>query len=117
MQQHESLRHFTDALISRICPQSVRNMIQIETEIAAAVRSSEDHSEYLTGQLLDGRYGELRHPPIPEKIPSGLQWQTYENWHPPVLQPPHNPNLMFGGRLSHIRMDKILRDLVGDKFQ
>lgn len=117
MHQHEALRHFTDALISRICPQSVRNLIQIETEIAAAVRSSEDHNDYLTAQLVDGRFGELRHPPIPEKIPTARQWQAFEDWQPPVLQPPHNPDLKFGGRLSHIRMDKLLRDLIGDKFQ
>lgn len=117
MNQHEALRQFTDALISRICPQSVRNLIRIETEIAAAVRSSEDHNDHLTAKLMDGRFGSLKHPPIPEKIPTATQWPDFERWQPPILQPPLNPDLKFGGRLSHIRMDKVLRDLIGDKFQ
>lgn len=117
MHQHEALRQLMDDIIRRITPQSVRNQIQIETEIAAAVRSSNDHQDYLTATLADGRFGELRHPPIPAAIPDADQWQQFANWQPPVLLPPLNPDLSMGGRLAHIRMDKVLRDLIGDKFQ
>lgn len=117
MHQHEAMRQLMDDIISRITPQSVRNQIQIETEIAAAVRSSSDHQDFLTATLNDGRFGELRHPPIPSAIPDNLQWQQFNNWQPPELQPPLNPDLAMGGRLAHIRMDKVLRDLIGDKFQ
>lgn len=117
MHQHEAMRQLMDDIISRITPQSVRNQIQIETEIAAAVRSSSDHQDFLTATLNDGRFGELRHPPIPSAIPDKLQWQQFNNWQPPELQPPLNPDLSMGGRLAHIRMDKVLRDLLGDKFQ
>lgn len=117
MHQHEALRQLMDDIIQRITPQSVRNKIQIETEIAAAVRSSTDHQNYLTATLVDGRYGELRHPPIPSAIPDAQQWQQFSSWQPHELQPPINPDLAIGGRLAHIRMDKVLRDLIGDKFQ
>ncbi len=117
MHQHEAMRQLMDDIISRITPQSVRNQIQIETEIAAAVRSSNDHQDYLTATLHDGRFGELRHPPIPAMIPDASQWQQFAGWQPPELQPPLNPDLLAGGRLAHIRMDKVLRDLIGDKFQ
>lgn len=117
MHQHEALRQLMDDIISRITPQSVRNQIQIETEIAAAVRSSSDHQDFLTATLADGRFGELRHPPIPSAIPDVGQWQQLANWQPPELLPPNNPDLLMGGRLAHIRLDKVLRDLIGDKFQ
>ncbi|MDX1572402.1 MAG: YcjX family protein [Methylophaga sp.] len=117
MHQHEAMRQLMDDIISRITPQSVRNQIQIETEIAAAVRSSSDHQDFLTATLHDGRYGELRHPPIPPAIPDEQQWQQLTRWQPHELQPPLNPDLIMGGRLAHIRMDKVLRDLIGDKFQ
>ena len=117
MHQHEAMRQLMDDIISRITPQSVRNQIQIETEIAAAVRSSSDHQDFLTATLNDGRFGELRHPPIPMAIPDNDTWQQLANWQPPELQPPLNADLAAGGRLAHIRMDKVLRDLIGDKFQ
>ncbi|AFJ02228.1 putative ATPase [Methylophaga frappieri] len=116
MHQHEALRQLVDAMIKRICPQSVRHRIRIETEIAAAVRSSIDHQDYLTATLQDGRFGELRHPPIPDELPQLSHWQQLAGWTPPVLRPPVNPQLAQGGRLAHIRMDKVLRDLIGDKF-
>ena len=86
------------------------------SEIAAAVRSTHDHSDHLTARLLDGKYGELRHPAIPDQLPDSTQWQQLSQWNPPVLQAPINPDLLIGGRLAHIRMDKVLRDLIGDKF-
>ncbi len=116
MNQHESLRRLCDDIISHICPQSVRNRIQIETEIAAAVRTTHDHNDHLTARLLDGQYGELRHPAIPDKLPDTDQWHQLSRWNPPVLRAPLNPDLIMGGRLAHIRMDKVLRDLIGDKF-
>ncbi|WP_439503844.1 YcjX family protein [Methylophaga sp.] len=116
MNQHESLRRLCDDIISHICPQSVRNRIQIETEIAAAVRTTHDHNDHLTARLLDGQYGELRHPAIPDKLPDPDQWHQLSRWNPPVLRAPLNTDLIMGGRLAHIRMDKVLRDLIGDKF-
>jgi predicted YcjX-like family ATPase len=116
MNQHESLRRLCDDIISHICPQSVRNRIQIETEIAAAVRTTHDHNDHLTARLLDGQYGELRHPAIPDKLPDPDQWHQLSRWNPPVLRAPLNTDLIMGGRLAHIRMDKVLQDLIGDKF-
>lgn len=116
MNQHEALRRLCDDIISHICPQSVRNRIQIETEIAASVRTTHDHHDHLTARLLDGQFGELRHPAIPDQLPDAAQWQQLAQWKPPVLRAPFNPDLRMGGKLAHIRMDKVLRDLIGDKF-
>ena len=80
------------------------------------MRSTHDHNDHLTARLLDGKYGELRHPPIPDQLPDTAEWQQLSQWNPPVLRAPVNPDLLIGGRLAHIRMDKVLRDLIGDKF-
>lgn len=116
--QHENLRHLTDSIIQRVCKQSTRNTIRIETEIACAVRSTEDNSSYLTANLLaDGKRGNIVHPTIPDHIPTEQDWKKFEAWQPLELQPPIIPDLKHGARLPSIRMDKVIRDLIGDKFQ
>jgi len=116
MNQHENLRYLTNNIINRVCRQSIRNTIQIETEIACSVRCTEDNNSYMTAVLSNGQKGQLAHPEIPEKIPTDEQWAQFENWKPHELQPPIISNLQHGGRLPSIRMDKVLKDLIGDKF-
>jgi len=117
MNQHENLRQFTDSIIKRVCKQSTRNTIDIETEIACSVRCTQDNDSYLTAVLSSGQKGELRHPTIPETIPTTPeQWSMFDNWQPPELQPPFIADLKYGARLPCIRMDKVLKDLIGDKF-
>jgi len=116
MNQHENLRYLTDSIIKRVCKQSIRNTITIETEIACAVRCTQDKDSFLTATLTDGQKGKISHPTIPENIPDDEVWSQFENWQPYQLQPPIIPELKHGARLPCIRMDKVLKDLIGDKF-
>jgi len=113
--QHDNLRHFTNDVIKRVCTQSIRNTIQIETEIACAVRCTEDKSDYLVGMTAEG-LGKLTHPTVPDKIPKSDEWNAFEGWHPPELLPPLNTDLKHGSNLPCIRMDTVLKILIGDKF-
>ncbi len=113
--QHDNLRHFTNDVIKRVCTQSIRNTIQIETEIACAVRCTEDKNDYLTGMTAEG-LGKLTHPTVPDKIPKRDEWGAFEGWHPPELVPPLNTDLKHGSYLPCIRMDTVLKNLIGDKF-
>jgi len=114
--QHENLRQFTDSVIQRVCKQSIRNTIQIETEIACAVRCTEDSSAFLTGVTVNNGKGKISHPNIPERIPKEAEWEVFHGWHPPELLPPLNTDLKLGARLPCIRMDTVLKNLIGDKF-
>ena len=114
--QHENLRHLTDDIIKRVCKQSIRNSINIETEIACAVRTTEDMNTHLTATLMDGKRGKVVHPIIPENIPTQTDWDSFKNWQPLEFQPPVIPGLKFGAKLPCIRIDKVLKDLIGDKF-
>jgi len=116
MNQHENLRQFTNSIINRVCTQSINNTIRIETEIACAVRCTEDYDSYLTATLTEGNKGKLIHPPIPDHIPIDDEWTTLSDWSLRELQPPRVPDLKYGARLPSIRMDIVLKDLVGDKF-
>lgn len=116
MNQHENLRYLTDSIIKRVCKQSIRNTISIDTEIACAVRCTQDNDSFLTATLTDGQRGKISHPVIPETIPDDEIWKQFKNWQPYELQPPVVPGLKHGARLPCIRMDKVLKDLIGDKF-
>lgn len=116
MNQHENLRHFTNSIIKRICSQGTRNRIRIDNEVVSAVRCTTDNHDHLLVTLSDGKKGKLKHPEMPEKMPSEEQWGHFENWLPPELQPPHVPGLKYGARLPCIRMDTVLNYLIGDKF-
>lgn len=115
--QHENLRHLTDSIIKRVCKQSIRNTISIESEIACAVRTTEDKHTHLTATLMDGKTGKIVHPTIPEHLPTKHDWNEFKNWKPLKLQPLTIPDLKYGAKLPCIRMDKVLKDLIGDKFQ
>lgn len=116
MNQHENLRQLTNNIINHVCTQSIRNSIQIETEIACAVRCTQDHEDYLKVTRMDGQQGKLEHPMIPDHIPVDDEWAAFTDWSLRDLQAPRVPNLKQGARLPSIRMDMVLKDLVGDKF-
>ena len=116
MNQHENLRQLTNSIINRVCTQSIRNSIRIETEIACAVRCTQDHDSYLKVIRADGQQGKLEHPTIPDHIPLDDEWAAFNDWPLWKLQPPKVPDLKHGARLPSIRIDMVLKDLVGDKF-
>lgn len=113
--QHENLRLLLNDIIIRVCPQSIRNSISIETESACSVRSTSQSDDFLKCKI-GGQLFKLTHPPMPESIPTGQQWEIFKDWTPPMIDPPENLNLHTGQRLPSIRMDKVLKELIGDKF-
>lgn len=114
--QHENLRSLVNNIITRVSPQSVRNAIPIDTEVVCSVRCTQDHDQYLTAISTDGQHGKLGHPDIPGQIPTELQWQEFSGWQPTDLRPPSIAGLKHGARLPSIRIDTVLKDLIGDKF-
>ena len=97
--QHESLRSLVSDIIMRVCPQSVRNSIPIETEVACSVRCTDDHDQFLTGISIDGQLGKIEPPLIPEKIPT-------DEREPLKIPDIYNPRYSYGG-------GKILTELMG----
>lgn len=114
--QHENLRSLVNDIIRRVSPQSVRNAIPIDTEVVCSVRCTQDHDQFLTGMSIDGQKGKLKHPLISETIPTQEQWKQYADWQLTELRPPSIAGLMQGARLPSIRIDTVLKDLIGDKF-
>lgn len=114
--QHENLRSLVHDIITRVSPQSVRNSIPIDTEVVSSVRCTQDYEQFLTGTSLEGEKGNLKHPDIPERIPSEQQWEGLSRWNPTELLPPQMNGLMKGARIPSIRMGIVLKDLIGDKF-
>jgi len=116
LDQHENLRHLTGSIIKRVCKQSIRNTINIETEIVCAVRCTIDNDSYLTATLMNGRKGDLKHPRIPNQLPDDCDWEKFSEWKPLEFQPPSIHGLKTGSQLPCMRMDKVLKELLGDKF-
>lgn len=118
--QHENIRALTSSLIQDVQRQANYEQVDVFNEAVAAVRCTEtvyrSEQAFLQGVTDEGDAGLLRHPPIPDQLPSEAQWLEYSGWHLRKLQPPLNPGLKQGGKLPHVRMDTVIRELIGDKF-
>jgi len=114
--QHENLRSLVNDIIVRVCSQKLRNAIHFDTEAACAVRCTNEKHDKLRVTAEDGERGVITPPDIPEHIPTHDEWLEMKVWQPVILQPPFVPGLQQGARLPSIRMDNVLKYLIGDKF-
>ncbi|TNG00913.1 MAG: YcjX family protein [Gammaproteobacteria bacterium] len=118
--QHENVRALTASIVREIYRQTNYEHVDVFTEALAAVRCTEtvnrDDQAYLKGTVDDGEAGLMRHPPIPDQVPSEEQWVEFDGWSLRKLRPPLNPGLKHGEPLPHVRMDTVIRELIGDKF-
>lgn len=118
--QHEQVRSLTASLVRESQRQATFKEVDIRCEAIASVRSTTyvDHQgqRVLKGNTEEGP-GLLLHPPLPEQYPDNDYWQNSRPWHLRRLLPPVGLQLNIGSRLPHIRLDSVLNDLLGDKFQ
>ncbi|KEQ19672.1 hypothetical protein GZ78_07260 [Endozoicomonas numazuensis] len=118
--QHEQVRSLTASLVRESQRQATFKEVDIRCEAIASVRSTTyaDHQgqKVLKGNTEDGP-GLLLHPPLPEHYPNDEYWKNCKQWQLRKLLPPAGLTLNNGSRLPHIRLDSVLNDLLGDKFQ
>ncbi len=118
--QHENVRALTAAIVREIYRKTSYEQVDVFTEALASVRCTEpvqrEQTDYLIGVLDDGKAGLMRHPEIPAALPSDEQWNSFNDWKLRRLRPPLNPGLGQGDALPHVRMDTVIRELLGDKF-
>jgi len=114
--QHENLRSLVNDIIVRTCSQKLRNSIHIDTESACSIRCTQEINDLLRVTNAKGQRGVVDPIPIPDHIPTTIEWAALKHWIPEALQPPEIEGLANGARLPSIRMDKVLTFLLGDKF-
>lgn len=118
-EQHENVRNLMASLVREAQRRATFSNIDVRCEAVAAVRST-THALHRGQTVLKGYTeagpGLLKHPPIPEALPTAEDWKTMPSWQLRKLLPPANLQLHNGGRLPHIRLDSVLNDLLGDKF-
>lgn len=117
--QHENVRALMSALVQEAYRKASFEQTDLQSEAVASVRATSmteyKGSQRLLGTLLSGQAGMMSHPSIPDHIPKPSDWQHFQNWQLRQLQPPKSLDLLSGGTLPHIRIDTIIRDLLGDK--
>jgi len=95
---------------------------QVDTycEVIASVRSTStrthDNTSHLLGTDQSGVAGLMSHPDIPDHIPTDSEWSAFNDWQLRRLNPPEGLRLEYGEGLPHIRLDIVMRELLGDKF-
>lgn len=118
--QHENIRALTSAIVRDIYRQANYEQVDVFTEALASVRCTETiyqkEKAYLQGVAENGEAGLMWHPVIPDQIPTTGQWQALGEWQLRKLRPPVNPGLKHGEPLPHVRMDTVIRELIGDRF-
>lgn len=119
-EQHENVRALISSMVYKMIREARYQHIDIYTEAISAVRSTQPDQYKKQSGLLgvddSGQQGLFSHPTIPTQIPNKKEWQQFSDWKPGKLRPPLNPRLNQGGVLPHVRLDIMLRELIGDKF-
>lgn len=118
--QHENIRVLTGTMVHEAYRRASYEQVELHTEAVSAVRTTtkatHQQRQMLMGQVEGGVAGYLSHPDIPDHIPSAAEWQQFEGWVLRRLLPPSGLKLLQGGTLPHIRLDSVIRELIGDKL-
>jgi len=118
--QHENIRALLGQIVHEAYRSATFELVDIYCEATASVRatrvSKHENRVMLLGALHNGRQGYMSHPDIPEHLPHDSEWQAFKDWQLPELQPPAGLQLQRGDSLHHIRLDSVIRELLGDKF-
>ncbi|RKF18470.1 YcjX family protein [Alginatibacterium sediminis] len=119
-EQHENVRSLVAQLTAKAYREAKFESIEFQCEAFAAIRASSiepyQGKSMLKGVVEGGGAALLSHPQIPSHLPETEQWQELLNWKPKRLLPPPGLKLDQGKSLPHIRMDTIIRELIGDRF-
>ncbi len=119
-EQHENTRVLMSTLVYDAYRKAHYKQVDTYCEAIASVRSTSirthERTNHLMGVDQSGSAGLMRHPDIPDHIPNEDEWLAYEQWQLRQLNPPAGLQLAQGDCLPHIRLDTVMRELLGDKF-
>ncbi len=119
-EQHESSRALMSSLIYDAYRKARYKQVDTYCEVIASVRSTStrtyNNTSHLVGTDQSGAVGLMSHPDIPDHIPVDDEWAVFNDWHLRKLNPPEGLRLEYGEGLPHIRLDTVMRELLGDKF-
>lgn len=94
--------------------------IEAETSAVASIRSSQDeplpnsHERCVVAWGSEGKKVKYTPPAIPDHIPSTEEWKAFIGWHWPQLNPPKGTRVSQDQAIQHIRMDRVIKSLIGD---
>ncbi len=120
--QHENVRALTAAIVQSAYRKATFEQVDVQCEATASVRATTVFNN--NGRaMLQGLFvnedeavpGLMAHPDIPQTLPGEGDWQRFKGWRLRPLLPPANLRLTEGGNLPHIRLDVVIRELLGDK--
>jgi uncharacterized protein len=117
--EHESVKTLLSGIVQQAIAYAQYQGVKPNCEAVAAIRASEEkvykNQQSIVGCQTNGEAIGYIHPTIPHRIPEGDAWQTYLDWELPKLSPPKGLSLTNQDPIPHIRMDKVLQLLLGDK--
>lgn len=114
---HDQVRHLLASMVRSSLERISWQNADYRVEAIAAIRSGNETTiegdECIVGFSQKGEAIGYVHPRIPAHIPSKQEWETLQAWHPETLNPP--VGIHPDHALPHIRMDRVLQELIGDK--
>lgn len=114
---HDQVRHLLAAMVRSTLERVSWQESDYRVEAIAAIRSGNealiDAEECIIGHVSSGEAIGYVHPRIPANIPSKVEWASLAAWQSETLQPPKG--LRQDQAVPHIRMDRVLQELLGDK--
>jgi uncharacterized protein len=117
--EHESVKTLLSGIVQQAIAYAQYQGVKPNCEAVAAIRASEEkvykNQQSIVGCQSNGEAIGYIHPTIPHRIPEGDAWQAYLDWKLPKLSPPKGLSLTNQDPIPHIRMDKVLQILLGDK--
>lgn len=118
--QHDNARKLMATLVYDAYRMAHYKQVDTYCEAIASVRATStrihDNTEHLVGTDQSGAVGLMGHPDIPDHIPDDDEWLAFNDWQLHTLKPPEGLRLEQGEELPHIRLDTVMRELLGDRF-
>ena len=118
-EQHENVRALIAALVNEAYRKVRFEQVDVHCEAVASIRASTvtEHKgrAMLQGTIAGEQAALLSHPDIPDHLPRSDEWQAFKPWQLRALMPPKQLPINEGGSLPHIRLDVVIRELLGDK--
>ncbi|HSG03432.1 MAG TPA: YcjX family protein [Marinobacterium sp.] len=115
---HDQVRHLLASMVHRSLERVTWHEADYRVEAVASIRAGREtkinNEECIAGFAGNGEALGYVHPQIPGQLPRADQWCEFESWQPIELQPPRGVRADQHEALPHIRMDRVLQELIGD---
>ena len=120
-EDHEAAKQLLSVIIKQAYNNAQHEGVKPICEATAAVRSSKEIEHQaekgLSGADSNGEPIGYTHLKIPERIPTGDQWEPFLCWEIPQFNPPKGLSFTNSDAIPHIRMDTVINELIGDKCE